>query len=145
MVGPRRAPLDRCWRATRRASRARDGPPKRAEGVLLMTTTDDPRLEAILREAPTRALEPLSRRDRLRRRVHPDHAVLCIGDTWFAVGPALVVALAGATGPSFGLWPVYLAALAAQLLFDNLATTARMWLALGVPPDLQLRSMAIGF
>src|SRR5438045_7506182 len=65
MVGPRRAPLDRCWRATRRASRARDGPPKRAEGVLLMTTTDDPRLEAILREAPTRALEPLSRRDRL--------------------------------------------------------------------------------
>ena len=199
-----------------------------------MTTTDDPRLEAILREAPTRALEPLSRRDRLvetgsalalvaviaamalwlpgphasspwlavaltalftlarrvgftvgscktgpwqiavvpmllllhpalavslavvggllsrvddlvRRRVHPDHAVLCIGDTWFAVGPALVVALAGATGPSFGLWPVYLAALAAQLLFDNLATTARMWLALGVPPDLQLRSMAIGF
>ena len=61
------------------------------------------------------------------------------------MGPALVLALAGASEPSFGLWPLYLVALTAQLLFDNLATTARMWLALGVPPELQLRSGAIGF
>src|SRR3954471_19710196 len=197
MVGARRATLDRCWRATPAPSRVRDGCPKRAEGVLPMTTpTDDPRLEAILREGPARRLEPLSRRDRLvetgsaltlvaviaamalwlpgpdssspwlavaltalftgarrvrftvgscttgpwqvavvpmllllhpalavsvvvlggllsrvddlvGRRVHPDHAILCIGDAWFAVGPGLVIALAGASNPSFGLWPVY--------------------------------------
>ncbi|HEY3019270.1 MAG TPA: HD-GYP domain-containing protein [Solirubrobacteraceae bacterium] len=81
----------------------------------------------------------------LRGRRHPDHAILAFGDAWYAVGPALVLSLAAPGTPDLAHWPVYLAALAAQLIFDNLATTARMWLALGVSPNLQLRLMATGF
>jgi putative nucleotidyltransferase with HDIG domain len=202
-----------------------------------MTTTDlddDPRFEALLREAPSRDAEPLSRRDRLaesamavalllalaamaawlpapktsavglaialfamqvvahrvrftvgscftaptqiavvpmllllhpalavgliaasgvvgrlpeiaRGRMHPDHAVFGLGDAWYAVGPALVLGLAAPGDPIHAPWPVLLAALAAQLVADNVATAIRLRLALGVAPDLQVRLQAIGF
>src|SRR4051812_39664913 len=83
--------------------------------------------------------------DYVRGRVHPDHAVLGFGDAWYSVGPALVLALAGPAHPSLGAWPVYAAALGAQLIADNLSATIRLWLALGVPPDLQLRMQLAGF
>ena len=47
-----------------------------------------------------------------------------IGDAWYAVGPALVLSLAGATTPDWGDWPIYVGALAAQFAFD--ATTAML-------------------
>jgi putative nucleotidyltransferase with HDIG domain len=83
--------------------------------------------------------------DYLRRRVHPDHAVLAFGDAWYSVGPALVLALAGPSHPTLEAWPIYAAALGAQLLADNLVMTIRLWLALGVPPELQLRMQLVGF
>ena len=83
--------------------------------------------------------------DYLRRRVHPDPAVLGFGDAWYSVGPALVIALVGPAHPTLAHWPVYAAALGAQLVADNLATTIRLWLALGVPPELQLRMQLVGF
>ena len=82
--------------------------------------------------------------DYARRVKHPDHMIMGFGDAWFAVGPALVLGLAGATTPGFEHWPVYLAALAAQIAFDNLITPLRLWLAFGVPPDLQLRLQVTG-
>src|SRR6478735_12783488 len=40
------------------------------------------------------------------------------GDCWHAVGPALVIVVAGAQTFSWGSWPVYLGALVAQFVFD---------------------------
>jgi hypothetical protein len=79
----------------------------------------------------------------LQRRVHPDHALLSFPDTLYAVGPALVIAVAAPAEPTLSAWPVYLAALCASLVTDNAFGALRNWLALGVPPDLQLRLQAI--
>jgi HD-GYP domain-containing protein (c-di-GMP phosphodiesterase class II) len=81
----------------------------------------------------------------VRGEVHPDHAVLSFGDATYAVGPALVLAVAGPTSPELAAWPIYVVALGAQVVADNLIGTARMWLALGVPPELQLRLQAVTF
>jgi putative nucleotidyltransferase with HDIG domain len=82
--------------------------------------------------------------DYVRRLKHPDHVLFSFGDSWHVVGAALVLGLAGVTSPSFEHWPIYLGALAAQIAFDNVITPLRVWLALGVPPELQLRMQVIG-
>jgi HD-GYP domain-containing protein (c-di-GMP phosphodiesterase class II) len=64
------------------------------------------------------------------------------GDCWHAVGPALVIALAGAQTFSWDSWPVYAAALAAQFAFDYAAAAARAWLIDGTPPAAVLRMIA---
>ena len=77
------------------------------------------------------------------RRVHPERAVLCVGNAWFAVGPAIVFAVVHPDRHGLELWPVYLAALVAQLTFDTLALIVREWLADGVPPGLTLKSLGL--
>jgi HD-GYP domain-containing protein (c-di-GMP phosphodiesterase class II) len=57
-----------------------------------------------------------------------------VADCWHAVGPALVLAAAGAQTFGWDHWPVYLAALAAQLLFDFATSAGRAWLIDGTPP-----------
>jgi hypothetical protein len=59
----------------------------------------------------------------LSRRIRPARAIADVGDAWHAVGPALVLALAGATHPDWGDWPIYLIALAAQFSVDLAANT----------------------
>jgi putative nucleotidyltransferase with HDIG domain len=71
------------------------------------------------------------------RRMHPARLLLTPGDSWHAVGPVLVLALAGLSEPDLAHWPVLLAALGAQLGFDVASSTIRTWLALGVSPRLQ--------
>jgi HD-GYP domain-containing protein (c-di-GMP phosphodiesterase class II) len=71
---------------------------------------------------------------------HPSRALLAVNDAWHAVGPALVLGLAGASGPAWSDWPLYVAALVAQFAFDFLASSLREWLANGVPPRLAFRS-----
>jgi putative nucleotidyltransferase with HDIG domain len=72
-------------------------------------------------------------------------ALVTIGNSWFAVGPALVLVVADATTPSLDHWPVYLLALCAQFAGDTAAGAAREWLVLGVPPRLQLRMTGLVF
>jgi len=60
---------------------------------------------------------------------------------WYAVGPALVLGLAGERGPQLSDWPLYLAALLSQFVVDTAFTAGREWLALGVRPAVQLRAM----
>ncbi len=75
--------------------------------------------------------------DVVRGRVHPDRLLLLPGSCWFAIGPALVLELGGAGGPSYGDWPLYLAALAAQVVFDLGFGLLSEWLARGsvdMPP-----------
>jgi HD-GYP domain-containing protein (c-di-GMP phosphodiesterase class II) len=80
--------------------------------------------------------------DYVRRRTHPDRAILSLGDAWHAVPPALVLVAAGAEAPVPADWPIFVAALAAQFAGDFVASTTREWLAMGVPPGIQPRLLA---
>ena len=71
--------------------------------------------------------------------------LVAIGNSWFAVGPALVLAAGGATTPSADHWWLYLLALIAQFAGDTAAGAAREWLVLGVPPRLQLKMTGLVF
>jgi HD-GYP domain-containing protein (c-di-GMP phosphodiesterase class II) len=78
-------------------------------------------------------------------RVHPERAVVALGNSWHSLGPAAVLLLAGEPGPALGDWPLYLAALAAQFALDLGSAAAREWLAVRVPPAALLRAMATVF
>lgn len=77
-----------------------------------------------------------------RRQMHPSRLVLLPADCLFSIGPAAVLTAAGVVGPSWHEWPIYVAALAAQFLMDFVGGSTRAWLALGVRPHLQLRTVA---
>jgi HD-GYP domain-containing protein (c-di-GMP phosphodiesterase class II) len=61
------------------------------------------------------------------------------GDCWHAVGPALVIALAGAQVFSWDSWSIYLFALAAQFAFDFVASAVRARLIDGTSAAIILR------
>jgi HD-GYP domain-containing protein (c-di-GMP phosphodiesterase class II) len=61
------------------------------------------------------------------------------GDCWHAVGPALVLIVAGAQVFAWDEWPVYLLALFAQFAFDFASTEIRSGLLDGTPVREQLR------
>jgi putative nucleotidyltransferase with HDIG domain len=63
--------------------------------------------------------------DYVRGRRHPQRVLIALGDSWHAVGPALVLVAAGAHTATLGDWPVYVAALAAQCAFDFIASACR--------------------
>jgi hypothetical protein len=74
------------------------------------------------------------------RREQPLHKLLLnVNDAWYALGPVVVLAAAGAQTPDWGDWPVYVAALAAQWAVDLAAAAAREWLAIGTRPRALLR------
>ena len=64
------------------------------------------------------------------------------GDCWHAVGPALVLVVAGAQVFSWDSWPIYVAALLAQFAFDFVATEIRAYLIEGDSPRTALRLLA---
>jgi HD-GYP domain-containing protein (c-di-GMP phosphodiesterase class II) len=78
----------------------------------------------------------------LRGDVHPTRVLFVLPDCWYVVGPALVMALLGPTNVGLEDWPVLALALCAHALFDAGFASLRIWLALGVPPQLQLQLMA---
>jgi putative nucleotidyltransferase with HDIG domain len=80
--------------------------------------------------------------DYAARRVHLDRVLLAPGDALYAVPPALVLILGNAQTANWSDWPIYLAALGAQLALDPVLATLREWLALGVHPSLQPRLLA---
>ena len=73
--------------------------------------------------------------------VRAERAIVGIGDAWYAVGPTLVLLLAGATSPEWSEWPIYLLALASQFGFDSAAAFARVVTGLGVPPRTLLAEL----
>jgi HD-GYP domain-containing protein (c-di-GMP phosphodiesterase class II) len=74
--------------------------------------------------------------------LHFERVFMRLGNCWHAVGPALVLGLAGEPAPDLGDWPLYLLALGSQFALDFGSSALRGWIALGVPPKVQLRSMA---
>ncbi len=70
-------------------------------------------------------------------------ALVAIGNSWFSVGPAIVLAAGAVQAPAWEHWPLYVLALAAQFAGDTASGAVREWLVLGVPPRLQLRMMGL--
>jgi HD-GYP domain-containing protein (c-di-GMP phosphodiesterase class II) len=77
----------------------------------------------------------------LRRQEHPERALVVVASSWHAFGAALVVALAGEPEASWSVWPVLLAAVAAQFAFDFAGSAARAWFAFGISPTAHIRLM----
>ncbi|MGH2898408.1 MAG: HD-GYP domain-containing protein, partial [Solirubrobacteraceae bacterium] len=71
--------------------------------------------------------------------------LVTIGNSWFAIGPALVLTAAGVDEPALAHWWLYALALFAQFAGDTIAGAAREWLVLGVTPRLQLRMIGLVF
>jgi putative nucleotidyltransferase with HDIG domain len=71
--------------------------------------------------------------------------LVAVGNSWFAVGPAVVLAAGGVDGPAWRHWPLYLLALVAQVAGDTATGAAREWLVLGVQPRMQLRMTGLVF
>jgi HD-GYP domain-containing protein (c-di-GMP phosphodiesterase class II) len=65
---------------------------------------------------------------------------MLLGSSWFAVGPCLVLLLAGGGPPAWSRLPVYVIAFAAQFASDTAATVARD-AVLGVRPNLSFRAL----
>ena len=55
----------------------------------------------------------------------PARGAIAVADAWYAVGPAVILVAAGAQLPELGHWPVYIAALAAQVALNGLVYGAR--------------------
>jgi HD-GYP domain-containing protein (c-di-GMP phosphodiesterase class II) len=65
-----------------------------------------------------------------------------IADSWFALGPALVIVLAGAEHFAWSHWPVYAAALIAEVLIDLVASLIWAWIESGTSSSAQLPLLA---
>jgi HD-GYP domain-containing protein (c-di-GMP phosphodiesterase class II) len=77
----------------------------------------------------------------LRGDWHPDRLVVHLSSAWHAVGPALVLGLAGEPSPDWRAhWPLFVAALGAQYAFD-FASAALRALPRGVTLDALVRAM----
>ena len=61
-----------------------------------------------------------------------------VADSWYTIGPALVIVLAGGQRFAWSDWPVYVGALLAQFGFDVVATVGRCWIAERIEPRVQL-------
>jgi HD-GYP domain-containing protein (c-di-GMP phosphodiesterase class II) len=73
---------------------------------------------------------------------HPQRVLVALGNSWYAVGPALVLEAAGDLPVGLEHWPVYLLALAAQFAFDLAVTMLREWYEYGIAPSSQLADAA---
>jgi hypothetical protein len=61
-----------------------------------------------------------------------------VADSWYTLGPALVIVLAGAQRFEWSKWYVYLAAMCAQILFDVAGTLGRCSIGEGISPRVQM-------
>jgi signal transduction histidine kinase/CheY-like chemotaxis protein len=73
-----------------------------------------------------------------RGHLGPTRLLAAVGDSFYALGPALVLVLAHAQTFAWDQWPLYFAAFAAQIAFDLGAGLTRTWFAEGVRPSGQL-------
>jgi signal transduction histidine kinase/CheY-like chemotaxis protein len=68
----------------------------------------------------------------------PTRLLAAVGDSFYALGPALVLVLFGAQVFSWDHWPVFVLAFAAQIAFDLGAGLGRTWFAERIRPSGQL-------
>jgi HD-GYP domain-containing protein (c-di-GMP phosphodiesterase class II) len=68
----------------------------------------------------------------------PTRALARVGDSFYSLGPALVLVVFGAQVFSWANWPLFVLAFLAQIAFDAGAGLSRTWFAEHVPPSAQL-------
>ncbi len=78
----------------------------------------------------------------VRRRVHGERALLEVFSAWHALGPALVLAIAGEPAPTWDILPLFGGVLLAQFAFDFASSAVRARVAFDVPFRAQLRMTA---
>jgi HD-GYP domain-containing protein (c-di-GMP phosphodiesterase class II) len=78
----------------------------------------------------------------LRRELSATRILARIGDSFYALGPVLVLLVAHAETFAWRRWPVLLLAFGAQVLFDGFGF-ARTWLAERIPPSAQVETVWI--
>ncbi len=83
--------------------------------------------------------------DVLRRTMPPDRLALIVASCWFSVGPALVLYIAGTQMPQWRAAPVFLAALAAQFVFDFVSTFALTRIVVPISVRSHLRSVTLAY
>ncbi len=93
--------------------------------LLLLPTPTVPLLVAL-------ALLLTSTVQAVRGHLDRERILLSVSDAWYALGPAVVLVLAGAQTPDWSDWPIYLLALGAQFAVDSVVYAARAWVCLGV-------------
>jgi hypothetical protein len=74
----------------------------------------------------------------LSRRRHPQRVLVTVADSWYVVGPVLVLLLTGTPEASSAAWPLLVAAMGSQVLVDLGTSAIRERFEFGVPPRLQL-------
>ena len=79
----------------------------------------------------------------LRRRRPPARLLTVVADAWHALGPTLVLGLAGPGPASLDDWPIYLAAFGAQSGTDIATSLLRERLCLGISAGSQLRVLGL--
>jgi signal transduction histidine kinase/CheY-like chemotaxis protein len=72
-----------------------------------------------------------------RGHLEPTRLLARVGDSFYALGPALVLVLFGDQTFAWRHWPLFVLALAAQVAFDAGAGLSRTWFAEGVRPSGQ--------
>jgi hypothetical protein len=77
----------------------------------------------------------------LRGEAHPARAVVALVNSWYCLGPVVVLASFGAERPQWHDWPIYVLALAVQFAVDFGVSVGRGWFVFGVPPRRQLPEM----
>ncbi len=77
------------------------------------------------------------------RRAHPERLLVIVADSWYAVGPALVIATLAGADPLDATIGVLVLALAAQIGFDFGASTLREWFGARIPPGELLPVLAL--
>ncbi|HEX4671121.1 MAG TPA: hypothetical protein VH279_02575, partial [Solirubrobacteraceae bacterium] len=71
----------------------------------------------------------------------PGRVLPLIADSWYSIGPAIVLSAAGVHGAHWSDWPWWLLALGAQLAVDLGVSLARAGLAIGRAPQVHVREL----
>jgi putative nucleotidyltransferase with HDIG domain len=77
----------------------------------------------------------------LRGDIPGDRFITRLCDSWYALGPAVVLSAAGVEGAHWADWPWWFAALAAQLAVDLGVSGAREYFGLGHKPNMHVREL----
>jgi len=79
--------------------------------------------------------------DSVLGRVSRDRILISVADAWYVLPPALVLIAGGAQTPDWGDWPVYVAALCAQVCLESMLFAGRVWACLGEDPRLTIAEL----
>ncbi|MEO8289495.1 MAG: HD-GYP domain-containing protein [Gaiellaceae bacterium] len=83
--------------------------------------------------------------DHARGAIRLERIPLRLVNCWHALGPALVLGLAGEADPSISSVPIYIGALAAQIGFDFASSAAYERMVAGVPSHRHLRAYGLAW